>query len=859
VKSIASALAGVARRAPWAVIIVSLALTGIFGYLAGQVEVATGNEGFAPDSPEIQASERIADLFGDATSETALQVVIRDEGGDVVTAEGLRTAIATAETIRASEVGDLIADRPERPGIFHYLSGVEQAVLAQDLDPAQVTDEQVKALYVESLDGDGELDAPPEQASFLAQLASQDLDPGVGSSQAGLVLAFISPPPGNADESFNAQVDAEAAMAEDLAGVDTELEILPFSFALLLTGTDDFTAEVGQLFAYAFAVILVILIFVYWLKPEQLGWMRAARRTLADTAVTLLAIVMAIGWMQGIGVLLERAGIIDAFSAPTQIVPILLIGLGVDYGIHITSRYREEIGAGLSVDDAIETAIKTVGIALVLATLTTVIGFLTNVFSPIPALKDFGILAAVGILAAFLLMLMFLPSVRIVADRRAARRGSLPVATLHQHGNRLLPKAMEKLAILAEHAAVPTLVVALILGGLGWYGYTQLETRFSFTDFLPADSPYVLTLEILEDDFGGGLGETTQVLVEAPDGGVIDSALHNALVDSNARLAGVDDVATVETAQGEFVNAVSPLAILGQALSGDPASAPDLFAAAQQAGIGPDLKASESADVIPLYQALLEALPEQAGRAIHLGDDGVDAMLWDITTTAGEDPGELRVGLDDVFQPVRDAGGSAITTSQNVIGDVVVNSLTQSQSRSLFITIAVSALVLIITFAVESRRWFLGIITMAPVGLVVLWTYGLMFVTGIPFGPVTATLAALAIGIGVPYTIHIARRFLEDRRENEDGDDAMRETMRHTGGALAGSAFTTMAGFGVLITSSLVPFRQMGQVTVYAIGLALIAAVVVLPSMLALWDRYHSRRGDVPAPGSPEPLSAPPR
>jgi len=386
-----------------------------------------------------------------------------------------------------------------------------------------------------------------------------------------------------------------------------------------------------------------------------------------------------------------------------------------------------------------------------------------------------------------------------------------------------------------------------------------LETRFSFTDFLPADSPYVLTLEILEDDFGGGLGESTQVLVEAPEGGMVDSAAHNALVDSNARLAGVDDVATVETTQGEFVNAVSPIAILGQALSGDPASAPELFAAGQQAGIGPDLKVAESADVTPLYLALLEAMPEQAGRVIHVGDDGVDAMLWDITTTAGEGPGELRVGLDDAFQPVRDAGGSAITTSQNVIGDVVVTSLTESQSRSLFITIAVAALVLVITFAVESRRWFLGIITMAPVGLVVLWTYGLMFVTGIPFGPVTATLAALAIGIGVPYTIHIARRFLEDRRENRDGDEAMRETMRHTGGALAGSAFTTMAGFGVLITSSLVPFRQMGQVTVYAIGLALIAAVVVLPSMLALWDRYHSRRGDVPAAGAAEPVSAPPR
>jgi predicted RND superfamily exporter protein len=53
-----------------------------------------------------------------------------------------------------------------------------------------------------------------------------------------------------------------------------------------------------------------------------------------------------------------------------------------------------------------------------------------------------------------------------------------------------------------------------------------------------------------------------------------------------------------------------------------------------------------------------------------------------------------------------------------------------------------------------------------------------------------------------------------------------------------------MAGFGVLITSSLTPFRQMGQVTVYAIGLSLIAAVLVLPSMLALWDSWHRRRGD---------------
>ena len=40
------------------------------------------------------------------------------------------------------------------------------------------------------------------------------------------------------------------------------------------------------------------------------------------------------------------------------------------------------------------------------------------------------------------------------------------------------------------------------------------------------------------------------------------------------------------------------------------------------------------------------------------------------------------------------------------------------------------------------------------------------------------------------------------------------------------------------------PFQQMGQVTVYAIGLSLIGAILVLPSLLALWEAWHRRRGD---------------
>ncbi len=841
-KSIVSFLAAVSRRIPWVVIVLTILLTGVFGAFAGQVEPATGNEGFAPEGDEIAASERISEKFGAESSETTLQIIIRDPGADVITVDGLKAALATVDATRTGELGSNVSDRPDRPGAFHYLTGVEQAMAAQGLTVDQMTDDMVKQFYVLSLE-----QSPPEQVSFLTRLVSSDYDESTVSASAGMALAFVSSFSDDATEAFDLQTEAEVALANDLEEIDTDLELRPFSFFLLFSGTDEILAEVGQLFGLAFAVILLILLFVFWLKPGAEGSRWASiRRTVADMLVTLLTIIIAIVWMQGIGYLLLEAGVIDAFSEITQIVPILLIGLGVDYAIHLISGYREGVGGGTTVDDSMGKAVKTVGIALALATVTTVIGFLTNVFNPVPALKDFGILASVGIVVSFVLMLTFVPSVRRLADRRAERTGTLPVASLESHGERLLPKLMERLAILAEHAAVPTIVIALILGGAGYFGFTQLDTEFSFTDFLPEDSPFVETFTILTDEFGGGFGETTSVLVETSDERDIgDGAMYNLFVDANADLAGVADVDTIDTPQGSFPNALSPVGVVNQLFAEGPMSAPpEVLAAVQQAGMGPDGKVNPDADMLPLYEAVLSAAPEVASQVIYIEDGELDAVLWSITTTAGEDVSDLRVGLDDAFQPIRDEGASAIAVSENIISDVVVTSLTESQSRSLFITIAVAGLVLVINFVIESRRWFLGVITIAPVALVVLWTYGLMAVFGISFNPVTATLSALAIGIGVPFTIHIARRFQDDRREFQDMDEAMRATMKHTGGALAGSAFTTMAGFGVLTTSSLIPFQQMGQITVSAIGLSLVAAVLVLPSMLALWDGYHRRRGD---------------
>ncbi len=846
-KSIVRFFANAVGSKPWTVIATTVALTIGFGFLTVFVAESStgGQEGFSPNNPEIMASEQIGELFGEQSTQSVMQVVVTSDKGDVVTADGLAVANSVIGALQSSEYASVVEGTPQQPGVITFMAPVQQAAAQGGVDTSAMGDAEVKALYAQSLAEGG------EELGFVSQLVSED-------GTTGLILVFI-----DTSDDADTQVDREVGIAEVIAGVDTgsDIEMRPFSFSLLFSADSGFEEEIGRLFATAFAIIIAILLFVYWLKPRganaNIG--RSARRTLTDMSVTMLTIVFAILWMNGIGAILQKMGLVGEFNEISQIVPILLIGLGVDYGIHLTSRYRENVGEGSTVDAGIRTAIGTVGIALLLATLTTMIGFLTNVFNPIPSLRDFGILAAIGIGASFILMLSFVPAVREVLDRRAERRGELPREAMGATSDRFLPQIMEKTSVLAIKAPVLTLVAMFALGVLGYIGLTNVSTEFSFTDFLPSDSPMVETFEILNDEFGGGFGETTQVFIE---GDLADPTVYNSIVASSANLVDTPDVLTFETPVGTQAAVSSPASVIQQLLIPGPDGAPanpDFAAIALASGLDPQSGlVSPTADLSAIYDAALISAPVEMGGVIYIEDGAATAGLMEISTQAGEnDAIELRDNLITDLEPIVEAGATATPTSQNIIGGVIVDSLSSSQVNSLIITLIAATIVLVINFWFENRRPFLGVITMVPVALVVLWTFGLMYLSGIPFGPVTATLTGLAVGIGVPYTIHMARRFEEDRARFSNVGDAISSTTRHTGGALAGSAFTTAAGFGILITSTLTPFRQMGQVVSYAIILSLFGAVLTLPSMLVLWENWHQRRGDVDFAETPEEVSTP--
>jgi uncharacterized protein len=832
-KALIRLLARLVERHAVLVLVVTLAASGAFAVLATDTRTAQGQEGFAPENAEILASQRIGDLFGEEATQSVLQVVVRTPGATVVSPDAYAVTRAVTETLER-DFASVLGGNGSQPAIVSFLAPVEFAAATTGVDPSTLSAAAFRDLYSETLAQAG------DQLGFVRQLVPQ----GSGvDAEVGLVLVFLE-----TSTDFQEQVDRELAVAEALRALTTDtVEVRPFTFTLLFEDSFDFQDELGRLFGAAFAIIVAVLLFVYWLRPGgNATRLRSVRRAVADTSITMLTIILAIVWMQGIGALLQRVGVLGPLSEVSQIVPILLIGLGVDYGIHLTSRYRDEVGAGASVDAGASRAIGTVGVALVLATVTTAIGFLTNIVNPIPALADFGILASVGIVASFLLMLTFVPALRVLMDRRAEAGGRLPTDGMGATSSRLLPQLMGRTSFLAERMPVQTLAVMMVLGGFGWYGLSNLSTEFSFTDFLPPDAPFVVTLTIIEDEFAGGFGETTQVLVEGD--ALAGPAGFNALVDAVDAMADTDRVIVIDTPLGRRAQVRSPASIAQGLFAPGPDGlplAPEAAQAAIAAGFDPLTgRIAADGDVAALIGAVSSVAGSELATVLAVEDGRPVAALLEIGTQAGEDAAlTLRDDLLEDLSAVEAAGLERIVLSQYVITGTITEALVDSQVSSLAITLIVATLVLMLSFGIENRRPFLGVLTMVPVALVVLWTFGLMYASGIPFGPVTATLTGLAVGIGVPYTIHMARRFEEDRTRYADLRVAIRETTTRTGGALAGSALTTAAGFGILITSTLTPFRQLGQVVAYAIVLSLLGAVLVLPSLLVLWERWHRRRG----------------
>jgi len=907
-----------ATKRPLVTILIVLLLTGFFGYMAGQSEELNTSFGGELDTPEIKAQSKLGEYFQTSGSQSVFQIII--SGEDVLTVDGYLAWVEVQKTISESDLQPYLVSQPGQSSVQGFFAPVDIAMSFNpmlNMNAIKAMDNvQFKNLYNQA----NSQMPPEFKAFASALLSeSYDEDKTSASAGLALVTVdtakFVEEY--GFEGAFIEQPKMEVALNKSLSQIAVgNVKVSGFSFGLLFGDEgEDFQQEIGGLFAQAFTIILVVLSYIFFMKSSSfsrrpvnllrrllalvlmivgitgvvlpllsdielafLSWMQlddpllgriiplstftfgfllnSRRRTSSDLFLSLGAILLSIGWMQGAGTILGP-GYLDIIGAPnqvSQIAPIILIGLGVDYAIHFNSRYREEIGSGNTINGSTTSTLKSVGIALTLATLATIVGFLTNIVSPLPELKDFGILVSVGIFFAFFLVMTFVPAIRTLLDRRAEKKEKIDSEAFTSSGDSVLNKISEASGIIPKKLKLIALALLVSVSSYGYISFTNLETIFEFTDFLPEDNPVVKTLDLLSEEFGGGFGETTSVLIEGDDLATVE--VHNALIQSINNLSDKENIIVYagNVAQESVVGSLGQLLAPQSGPPGAPAGPPDMELIGTLSSYGVDIMSGgqgldglivkTGGDVQGLYEYLVGKDSETFLASIYFDENSkVTAEQVRISTSAGSlAAAQLRDDIYDAFKPMTDLGIDVAATNDAIVTQSVSDLISQSQFQSLIFAILASMSFLIIYYFLDMRRPFLGVITILPVVAIVMGTYLGMYYLDIPLNPVTSTLSGLAIGIGVPFVIHVTNRFREALLENNNPVEAATITLKTTGGSLFGSAFTTMAGFGILMTSTLKPFQQMGQVVVVALGFALVASILILPTLLVFWANYHNRK-----------------
>ena len=141
-----------------------------------------------------------------------------------------------------------------------------------------------------------------------------------------------------------------------------------------------------------------------------------------------------------------------------------------------------------------------------------------------------------------------------------------------------------------------------------------------------------------------------------------------------------------------------------------------------------------------------------------------------------------------------------------------------------------------------------GVVTIVPIGLVVAWLYGFMYLFGFGLNFVTATIAAISIGVGVDYAIHMTQRFREELDNVGDRLQALQRAADGTGVALVASAATSIIGFTIMAFAPMPMFSSYGILTAVMIFLAAAASLLVLPSLLVLVAPEHAEAAPDPVP-----------
>ena len=612
-------------------------------------------------------------------------------------------------------------------------------------------------------------------------------------------------------------------------------------------------------------LILLMISFRMWVAP------------IFATFNLLVGLIWAVG---------TAAIVVGMLNIMTQMMAVILLGLGIDFSIHIISGFTERRAAGDNIAEAMEKTFLKSGKGILTAALTTACAFLTMVISHSRGMKEMGLVTGLGLLAILFATMLFLPSMLVLRERRIdkkrEKKQDLKHAVQRDISFRFLGKTSE---LLSKHYIFTILASIIISFILIWSG-SKISFDHNYMNLEPKGLTSVALQDTVQEKFDLSM-DYALVLADSIEESRELSKKYREL----GTVAITEDISLYLPSPEQQQKRIPLIREIREKIRSTP------------------IKKSVLPSDFPVLRRELERLEmnimEMQDMAYLGGQDKVENKCKEIVgdpenpnsrniireelqfldeniSTAAKGLSEFQQNFAPYFQtsvikmsstqPIR-LGDLPVTILDRYsnkkrdqflvtvfpVGNIWQNAeflnrfaddLERVSDRATGMPVVFRALIkiigrdgrnavlltLVIVFLlllVDYRNAGHALIAMIPLALGIFWMVGLMHLVGMKLSIMNVMGLPMIVGIGVDYGVHIIHRW------RHEGRGKIRIVYSSTGKAILLTSLTTMLAFGSLVFSIWRGFGQLGGALFLGVGACFLTSVIILPGIIGIIERKN--------------------
>jgi uncharacterized protein len=543
-----------------------------------------------------------------------------------------------------------------------------------------------------------------------------------------------------------------------------------------------------ELAVFMSASIVLVIIFL-WI----------AFRTAWGVLVPLIVVLLSVIWSLGVMGLFDKP--IDVM---TVLLPTILFVVGMSDVIHILSRYLTEIGNGETKLDALRVTVKEVGLATLLTSLTTAVGFLTLLTTSIVPIREFGLYTAISIFLAFVLAFTVLPAMLLLLKKPnpiRARRSDLS-----------WPMLLRRVYSFVLRRPYPILIASMATVLISLLGISMIKVDTTLLEDLGDDDPIVLDFQYFEKKFSG----------------VRPFELH-LMAGEDKTLYDLDVLQEIDRLESYL------LQTYGLNFISSPTTVVRTLHRAQNGGLPEHYTLPESEREMQQLQRRLTAFNKRSEMRSVITQDLREGRLAGKMPDVGSVQASLlndslRVFMREQLDPSllrTQVTGSAVLLDKN--NEYVVGNMLQG----LLIAFGVVALLVGIIF----RSFRMVLISLVPNIIPLLMIGGIMGFLGINMTVSVSIIFTIAFGIAVDDTIHFLGKLKLELRKGKSLPYAIKTTIISAGKAIIITSCILVAGFLTLVLSSFDGTFYVGVFVSLTLVFAVVADLLLLPLLILYFYR----------------------